>query len=498
MQNCKVVYPLRIVRPLKKFPVDHREQLSFFIEDILSALGKIEQFIADNLKRANAKECLNHASTFPCEYCFQKGSRLPVKCNVSKTQQQLKVIRDKIEEKKNSDATSIRTYESIEKELEKAEKLVGRRGSRIVWPASSANGEPRSTQKIIEIVENIEENGKLPADQAKGVVGRSVFLSIPRFDFVIDIPAEYLHSVCIGVTKRLIELTFSVGEARPRITTRKLSSPIQYNVLMQKIKVFKECSRRNRDLDFSVMKGQELRNIVLFFFPVVLMCIEKPAQERKLWVQYVYMIRACVIPSKEFAFLDLDIIEKTCSDFYKLYEKLFGCSNCTYNTHVVGSHLIEMRSHGPLTQTSAFGFEAFYGEIRNSFTPGTQSSLKQIFQKILIRRILGHHCCENKIYFSNTETSLENDTIFYCFQDGTHKMYKIIEVYEDSILCYKQGRYDCTFPEMPHLKFSQIGVYKRGPRSDETCIIPIKKISGKVICVEDYLITGPNNVLREK
>ena len=497
MTNCQVVYPHRIIRPLKKFRVDHHEQLAIFVHDILLNSGNIDQYVADNLKRAESKGTLCHSAAFPCEYCFSKGVRNVVVDPASKTKKHLKAIREKLENLNESESS----MNMINNELEKAEKMIGSsKRSHIVWPHTTANGEPRTTQKVLEILDKIDasETGKIPPDEAKGVVRRSPLLDIPGFNFTMDSPTEYLHAVCLGVSKRMVCLTFSVGENRPRITKRKLSSALEFNSLMLMIKVPREFPRRIRDLDFSLFKGQQYRNITIFFFPVVISCIEKSAKERKLWLLYAYMIRSCVLPQKEFQQVDLSSIEKACFDFYVLYEKLFGCYNCSYNTHIVCSHLLEMRTHGPLTFTSAFGFESFYGEIRNSFTPGTQSTLKQIFQRILLRRSLSHHCCENTIYFSDHDTCLENNTLIYTFQNSEHKMYKICEVQDDRVICLKQGRYIHTFQETQHLDFSKVGVYRRGPMSSEKCTIQKKDIAGKVLIVENLLITCPNNVLREK
>ena len=422
----------------------------------MNAGGDIDKYVADNLKRALGKGSLCHSSRFPCEYCFSKGCKYVKNIN-------------------------------------------GKKFCRIVWPSSTSNGEPRTREKLLEICDKIENSDKkLHPDEAKGVVTKSPLFLIPNFDVVLDVSTEYLHSVCLGVAKRMIELTFSVGESRQRVTKRRLSSPATFNLLMLQIKVPCEFSRRNRELDFGVMKGQEFRNIVLFFFPVVLNSIEKPAQERKLWLLFTYMIRACIIPTEEFKLLDVEVIIDVCDQFYKLYERLFGECNCTYNTHVVSCHLLEMRHSGPLTMTSAFPFEAFYGEIRNSFYPGTQSSLKQIFKNILLKRNLSHHCCEQSIRYSSKETNLENDTLIYCFQDYTHKMYRICEVHADYVICKRQGRRTTQFPEMPRHNFSQIGIYEKGALAINEEKIMKNNIDGKIIEVMGYLITCPNAILREK
>lgn len=494
LKQCQVVFPHRLVRPLRKNHVNNKEQFTLFLNDIVASSGEIVEYIADNLKRATGKDCKCHSAAFPCEYCFSCGVRY-TQDSSAQTKKHFEEIRKKIENDPNGN------YDDIKLELAKAEKQIGKKkSSHIVWPATTQNGEPRTVQKILAIIEKIEEQGltNLSPTETKGVVGRSPLLSIPNFDMVRDVPAEYLHSVCLGVGKRMIVCTFAVGEVRIRTTKRKLSDPAKFNEEMLKVKVVRECSRRNRELDFSVMKGQEFQNIILFFTPIVLTCIEPPAPERKLWILFMYMIRACILPIAEFKTIDLEEFEKICSQFYNLYDRIFGMNNCSYNTHVVGSHLLEMRYSGPLTETSAFNFESFYGEIRNSFVPGTKSTLKQILSNILIKRSLSYHCCENSIYFSEKVTLTEDNSLIYLYENREHHIYKILAVKEETVICKKVGRYDFNFPEMPKLNMSHIGVYKRGPMLNDEVELEKKKICGKVFSVLDFYITCPNNVLREK
>lgn len=497
--DCQSIYPLRLIKPLdKNVKFDHNKQLDLVIDDLLENEASIQQFVADNLKRSVAKGCLCHSAAFPCDYCYARGVKCKMPIKEIKTQKTLKRIREKINVVSN-DIENDSKLKEINKELEKTEKEINIiRRSRLVLPSSTENGEPRTVTNMLVIIEKIENDEKLTKDEAKGVVTRSPLLKIPNFNLISDVPTEYLHCVCLGVTKKMIELTFDVGENRSRVTKRKLSSPLLFNLYMLSVKVVNEFSRRNRELDFSVMKGQEFRNVVLFLLPIILECITPPAPERKLWIQFVFIIRACILPIEEFKFIALHDIEATCSQFYHLYEKLFGPQNCTYNTHLVGAHLLEMRYHGPLTLTSAFEFESFYGEIRNSFTPGTPSNLKQIFKQIIMKRTLGYHCCQNSIYYSDHETALQNDTLIYTFENGTHKMYKIFKVEETFLVCKQLGRYNYVFKEMPKLNCSHIGIYTKGLLSSEEINIPKKKVKGKVIEVLNFLITCPNNILREK
>ena len=505
-EGCKTIYPLRIIKPFNKYSIDDNEQLRLVLNDLHDNNCEITQYIADNPKRSNARQCLCFSSWHPCEYCFAKGTKLETNSLETKKKKeglkmQKEIVAEKIERVRQTgsvNSSQMLKLKNIEKKLNVEEKKLKPKKSNIVWPKSTMSGPPRTRQEILNIIEKIENNQQMTSDESKGIVGRSLLFDFPGFNFVSDITVEYLHCVCLGVTKKCVELTFKVGENRPRITKRKLSLPSDFNLKIHSVKFPFEFNRRIRDLDFSVYKGQEFRNLLLFLFPLILDCIEPNEKERHMWLNLSYMIKACVIPSEEFRQLPDGLVETCMKSFYSLYEKLFGARNCTYNTHVVGSHLIEIRFHGPLTQTSAFPFESFYGEMRNSFVPGTPSTLKQIMQNVLIKRAISNHRCENSIYISPKETSQQANNLIYCFVNRSYVLYKVISVDGDSITCLNMETLPCIFPETPNLSWNLIGVFKQGNICNEPITINRSTVKGKVIKINEFLITCPINVLNEK
>ena len=507
-RKCRYIYPMRIVRPLKKNYVDNNEQFKHFIHDITETSTTISALIADNLKRANVRLCLNHSALFACEYCYAKGTKFTGKTSPASENSDVsrRLVVEKIKTlETNTDPDSKKTCKVLKKILLEIDKNKNaKQRTFTIWPFSTANKEMRTKASMLDIVSKIEENeenednDELSKDEVKGVVGRSVLLDLDSFDFVNGVPTEYMHLGCLGVVKRLTELTFNVGLNRSRITKRKLSSTKEFNALMAKTKVVFEFSRRSRDLHFSVYKAEEFRNMILFFFPHVLSCLEKNAKERELWLYLAFMIRSCILPDNEFFNLNTNEISMACEKFYKLYEKLFGGSNCTYSVHVLCCHLLQIRELGPLTETSAFKFESFYGEIRNSFTPGTPSTLKQMFENVLLKRSLSAHSCEKSIYLSNYDTALQSNSLFYTYKNDEVNMYKFLHRVDGEITCNPQGKFACEFQETSNLSWSSIGVFQKGPQSNETIKISEKSVAGKVLKVGTYLITCPENVLKEK
>lgn len=499
--NCKQIYPLRIIRPLNKHKIDNKLNLEHVICDLLENKCTIENFVGDNPKRANAKECLNHASSFPCEYCFAKATTFtPKSLKTSRSDKlQMEVMTEKINNLKKERA-SVKNKRDIKK-LEDILKIMKKKTttrSHLVMPSSTMHAQIRTNANIREIVEKIEENSDLDKNERKGVIRRSPLMSIPNFDIVKNVTVDYMHCICIGVVKRMLELTFDIGENRNRNTSRKLSSASTFNELMINTKVAGEFSRRIRELDFAVMKASEFRNIILFFFPHVIQCIQEKEKERSLWLYLAYMVRCCILPTPEFNVNYMPDILFCSEKFYALYEALFGESNCTYNTHVGGSHLLDMRYHGPLTATSAFPFESFYGELRNSFTAGTQSTLKQMFEKILLKRAISPHSCKPSLLFSTHDTALECNSLIYVYRHGTYHLYTIVQIINDQLICNEINKIPGKFDDAPsRLKWENVGVFEFQNVQKECVVIKPTDVCGKLLKVGKHLITCPNDVLTE-
>ena len=502
--GCRDIYPIRIIRPIQKSLVNHQEQFSLVLNAMLEKNLELRNMVADNPKRSFLRNSLQFSATYGCEYCFHAGESLQSNqaenvALVAKIEKQRREILEEIQNVEENNELQIENLQKIMQNLSETENLVkkSRKSSHIVWPANTIGGEPRTKEKILDIVEQIEAGHDLSHSEKKGIKGRSLLLNIEHFDYVLGMSTEYMHSLALGVVKRLLELCFSVGECRSREIKRPLTSPDIFNELIMKVKFFKEFSRRARKLDLAVLKAQELRNILIFFFPIITKSLEGYDREIKLWELLSFMIRACILPESEYANVNVNHIKYCQKNFYTTYQSLYGKRNCTYSIHVVIAHLIQMRAMGPLTEVSAFKFESFYAELRRSFQPGTVSVLKQMFQNVLLKRMLSKHVCEEKIYLREKDTPLECNSLIYTYTNNVHVVYKIKTIDDDNLVCNQLGNHPTNL-NTSMLDWSSVGVYRKGGLSSLYSNINRNEICGKVIKVENLLITCPANILREK
>ena len=371
----------------------------------------------------------------------------------------------------------------------------------LVWPSDRRFGEPRTIERIHDTISMLDD---LNEDEKEGITGRSPLLDYPGFQFIAGVPCEYMHHVCLGVTKRLIELTFNVGDNRKRITKRKLCNPKHFNDIMATIKVPCEFSRRGRSLDFKVMKAEEFRNIVLFYFDIVVQCISSTAQqnylsdlEQTLWYVFAFQIRALVLPKEEYCDVAESDIKYTNEKFMTSFENLYGTKHSSYNIHMM-CHLNRVRDRGPLTETSTFPTESYYSEMRRSYVTGTAATGKQILQNAYIKRQLPHVHCRKSITYRPDDTSRSCNKYMYIYRNNNYEFYLFKSINDNgSFNCVRQGKRSFNPLTCNNVNWSTVGVFTSSALDTRELEIHPREITGKAMMVLNLIMSCPTNILQE-
>lgn len=276
-KGCQKVFPLRIIRPVNGHKIDNQYHFNEVLEDLALNNTILNNMICDKPKRCNICMTLNQNATFACEYCESPAVHVDnvklIKEIEKKRNLQKENLKSQIEllQTQPGPASNVKKIANLQKMLKNVEEDLKKdvqkvKSKHLYWPSSTANGPPRTMEKIREIVEDIEgSDNPLPRHHAKGIIGRSLLLNYEGFSVIEQVPTEYMHCVCLGTVRRLTELTFKVGQNRLRITKRPLSDPKLFNQLIRHVQVAYEFGRRIRNLDFAVLKAAEFRNIILFF-----------------------------------------------------------------------------------------------------------------------------------------------------------------------------------------------------------------------------------------
>ena len=160
-EGCRDIFPVKIVRPIKKDSVDHKAQFASVLDSILLHYI-LAVIVGDNPKRAFFRDSMQHSSKFAYEYCFESG--VPF-CNagpnetlafIDKIKKQREEVLEQINYLLQNDASEqVQSLRNIVINLNEAEKMAKKqkKSSHIVWPSNTFNGDLRSKEKILDIVE---------------------------------------------------------------------------------------------------------------------------------------------------------------------------------------------------------------------------------------------------------------------------------------------------------------------------------------------------------
>ena len=112
----------------------------------------------------------------------------------------------------------------------------------------------------------------------------------------------------------------------------------------------------------------------MILFPALVKSLPRECDsEKAVFLSFGFLNRAVRLPDDEYAKVEEEMITDAVNILNTHYEKAYGATACSYNFHIVGSHLPEIREQGgPMTEYSAYPFEGLYAEMRACFSPGTR------------------------------------------------------------------------------------------------------------------------------
>lgn len=333
---------------------------------------------------------------------------------------------------------------------------------------------------------------RLSRDERRGITGLSPLFRIPGFNPVQQLVPEYMHFLCIGVVKLMCELSIKTNKtARPSKSNTKVEVK-RLNARLKNIKGPSEFSRKIRPFNPADWKAEEYRNFILFYVFTFIDTI--PASDPELlalWNYLAFLVRAYCLPDKEYEHLPINKLKKLQTRFVTKFRQHFGEYSCTYNLHQI-LHMDHIRKLGSFPKTSAFPSECCFAKLRRSFAGGTPNPIKQILTGMYQRFSLGHSC-KKRITVANYITKCVDDSLFYTFHAGQYKFYKTTATSPAGVRCQKL----ITLIDENELQMQQVGVQRKYCLADDEETIPWRKISGKAIAVGSYIISIPNDALRE-
>ena len=180
------------------------------------------------------------------------------------------------------------------------------------------------------------------------------------FSFVSGFPLDYMHLICLGAVRRLINLWIN-GPPTCRLSqniiiaiSEKLSAARQYIPV--------EFSQKPRSLsEFKQWKATELRLFFIYTGPVVL----RDLLPSKLYTNFLDLsvaVRILLCPSLLPQFIDF--AGNLLQYFVQNVGELYGKDQLVYNIHSLIHIADDARRFGVLDNCSSFKYESYLGQLK--------------------------------------------------------------------------------------------------------------------------------------
>jgi len=241
-------------------------------------------------------------------------------------------------------------------------------------------------------------------------------------DIVNDVCLDYMHLLCIGITKRLIQLWVK-GRKDIRLTEEDKIN-VSKNILALRPYVPLEFSRKPRVLeDIDFWKATELRFFLLYSGQVVL----KGKLKKSLYTHFMLLVSgAKLLISNVTCQTHNELAETLFKNFISQYSTLYGDHLISYNVHNLLHLPMFVKKHGPLDNFSCFKYENYLQEIKFSIKC-SKYCLREVFNRIIEKQKMFLVIPLELQNFILCEKEIENRTSSIYFNQSD-KLYKQIVI----------------------------------------------------------------------
>lgn len=207
--------------------------------------------------------------------------------------------------------------------------------------------------------------------------GRSPLLNTP-VKLVTQFPLNYMHLICLGVTRRLI-LLWKRGPLRCRISAQSVEEISELLVLLKGF-VPQEFARKPRSLmEVDRWKATEYRQFLLYSGPVVLSRILPDEMYKNFLILSVgvhILLSPCLCKPTLINKAKVLLV-----NFVEHFGDLYGKDNTVYNVHSIIHVPQDAVQYGPLDNVSAFPFENYLGKLKKMIRKPSQP-IQQIVRRL--------------------------------------------------------------------------------------------------------------------
>lgn len=316
--------------------------------------------------------------------------------------------------------------------------------------------------------------------------GPSELENLP-IDVIKQVPYEFMHLVCLGVTRKLL-LLWTCGSVKKFCFSCNQKLQLTRALITLKPFIASEFARKPRPIEeIKRWKATELRQFLLYTGPIVL----KNALPKNYYDHFLRLhLSITILCSEQFHKKYNNYATSLLQSFVKEFPKLYGVEQVSYNVHGLVHLSEDSKNFGSLDKFSAFKFENHWGT--SSLLKGRRRPLEQVYNRI---------CERNKLVSSQSQVPIQVlGKIKSSFQFKNFKLapsrgnntcelksgeiIKILEFTEvnNSIFC-RGNLYQNPLPLYDVPEDSRVVGIRHASLSQQQVLISIDQISRKVLAL---------------
>ncbi|PIK42768.1 hypothetical protein BSL78_20370 [Apostichopus japonicus] len=190
-------------------------------------------------------------------------------------------------------------------------------------------------------------------------------------------PQDYMHLVCLGVTRKLIMLWMK-GPLKTRLGPRVIDG-MSTSLISLRSFIPCEFARKPRSMrEYLRWKATEFRQFLLYTGPVILHSSLRSTLYKNFLLLFVGIF---ILISPSLSVSHCDYAHQLIVLFVQHFGSVYGKSMLTYNVHCLSHLASDVKQHGSLDNFSGFPFENFLKSLKRLIRKPT-SPLQQVIRRL--------------------------------------------------------------------------------------------------------------------
>lgn len=216
-------------------------------------------------------------------------------------------------------------------------------------------------------------------DQIEHHLSDSILTNELDVKMITQFPLDYLHLVCLGVVRKLLDLWTSSGPFSVRLSKiqiKKINSLMSFAEENRPREIQRTIRKINH---YKLWKGKECRTFLLYTGPVAL----KYNVKKFVYDNFMLLSVAIrILCDENLVETHRELANKLLIAFVKSFKKIYGACFVSYNIHNLIHTANDTQQFGKTDNFSAFPVESFMYQIKRLIRKGNRQ-LQQVTNRLM-------------------------------------------------------------------------------------------------------------------